>query len=153
MSPQIKESNAKRLADLTFRLLGNCHEKEERLAKKYGLTQAEYRCVRHIYENENINNKDISEKMNLSASRLTRIVDGLVNKGYVIREIERKDRRNMRLFFSDKGIDLMRKINLAYLKVHEEILSNINPEIHDNLLIAITDLLTALEKWLSSEEI
>lgn len=144
-------TNAKRLAALSTALLSNCYEKEERLAKKYGLTQTEYRSIRYIYEKPDIKNKEMAQKMSLSASRLTRIIDGLVEKDYVIREILPADRRSMRIYFSDKGNELIKKMNLAYLKVHEEILSNIDPELHEKLLIAMQSLLDTLEKWLSDK--
>jgi DNA-binding MarR family transcriptional regulator len=47
--------------------------------------------------NEVVNNKLIAERMNLSPSRLTRIIDGLVQKGYITREINPSDRRNMKV--------------------------------------------------------
>jgi len=72
--------NAERLADLTFSLLANCQEKEIRLAEIHSLTQAEFRCLRLFGSNESINNKAIAERMNLSPSRLTRIIDGLFKK-------------------------------------------------------------------------
>ena len=72
--------NAGMLADLTFSLLTTCQEKESRLAEQYGLTQAEFRCLRSFGTEENLNNKSIAERMNLSPSRLTRIIDRLVKK-------------------------------------------------------------------------
>jgi DNA-binding MarR family transcriptional regulator len=140
---------ANALAELTFKLLAGCHEKEEKLAKVYGLTQAEFRCLRQIHENENINNKEIAERMNLSASRLTRIIDGLVQKEYVIREIEPNDRRNMRVFLSAKGTHLVQNLNLAYIHIHEEILKNIDMDQHQPLIVAMKQLLSALEKWIA----
>lgn len=72
--------HAEQLANLTFSLLANCQEKEVRLAEIHGLTQAEFRCLRLFNSEETVNNKKIAERMNLSPSRLTRIIDGLVKK-------------------------------------------------------------------------
>jgi DNA-binding MarR family transcriptional regulator len=77
---KIASLEANQLADLTFKLLANCQEKEARLAEQYGLTQAEFRCLRLFGSKESSNNKAIAERMNLSPSRLTRIIDGLVKK-------------------------------------------------------------------------
>ncbi|MBZ0199184.1 MAG: MarR family transcriptional regulator, partial [Ignavibacteriaceae bacterium] len=99
----VKINQARELADLTFKLLANCQEKEDRLAEQYGLTQAEFRCLRLFGKTETLNNKTIAERMNLSPSRLTRIIDGLVTKNYMLREIEPKDRRNMRVSLSHQG--------------------------------------------------
>ena len=93
---------AERLANLTFSLLANCQEKEVRLAEIHNLTQAEFRCLRLFGTDESVNNKQIAERMNLSPSRLTRIIDGLVEKEYINREIDPNDRRNMRVMLSQK---------------------------------------------------
>ena len=143
------ENTASNLADLTFRLLASCHEKEERLAKNHGLTQAEFRCLRLIQAGENINNREIAERMKLSASRLTRIIDGLVLKGYVMREIEPSDRRNMRVYLSNKGVEFTQKLNGDYLNIHKEILSDIDMVQHKPLINAMTQLLSALERWIA----
>lgn len=150
MSQENTNQIAISLAELTYRLLAGCHEKEERLAKVYGLTQAEFRCLRQIQTKENINNKEIADRMNLSASRLTRIIDGLVKKGFVNREIDPNDRRNMRVSLSPKGITLVEELNGAYINVHEQILHDIDVEQHKPLIEGMRQLLVALEKWIST---
>jgi DNA-binding MarR family transcriptional regulator len=146
---EVKANQAKELADLTFQLLANCQEKEARLAEQYRLTQAEFRCLRLFGKTETLNNKTIAERMNLSPSRLTRIIDGLVTKNYMLREIDTKDRRNMRVSLSHQGTIIVQKLNAAYINIHKEILEDIEEPQHDPLINAMTQLLTALEKWIA----
>jgi DNA-binding MarR family transcriptional regulator len=143
------DSDAKKLADLTFHLLANCQEKEHRLANQHGLTQAEFRCLRYFGASECLNNKQIAERMGLSPSRLTRILDGLVKKHYMDREIEPNDRRNMRVTLSDKGVTIVKKLNLDYVNIHREILSEMEEPQHKSLITAMDHFLTALEKWIA----
>jgi DNA-binding MarR family transcriptional regulator len=143
---------ANQLADLTFKLLANCQAKEERLADQYGLTQAEFRCLRLFGTQLSCNNKTIAEKMNLSPSRLTRIIDGLVKKEYMNREIDPEDRRNMKVTLSKQGKKIVEKLNLAYVNIHSEILDEIEEEQHEPLITAMTHLLSALEKWIAQGE-
>jgi len=147
-----KNSTASRLANLTFSLLANCQEKEVHLAELHGLTQAEFRCLRLFGTDESLNNKTIAERMNLSPSRLTRIIDGLVEKRYIRRQIDSSDRRNMKVNLSKKGKSLVQQLNKAYVDIHEEILMDIDPSQHEQLIIAMTHLLEALEKWLEKTE-
>jgi MarR family transcriptional regulator, organic hydroperoxide resistance regulator len=142
-------STASRLANLTFNLLANCQEKEVHLAELHGLTQAEFRCLRLFGTDESLNNKTIAERMNLSPSRLTRIIDGLVKKEYIRREIDPNDRRNMKVNLSSKGKSLVQQLNKAYVDIHYEILQDIDPSQHEQLIVAMTHLLEALEKWLA----
>jgi len=139
--------DANKLADLTFHLLANCLEKEYRLAESHGLTHAEFRCLRLFGNDEGINNKTIAERMHLSPSRLTRIIDGLVLKGYMKRQIEPNDRRNMRVTLSHKGQQIVSEINNTYTNLHKEILGDINTDQHKPLITAMGHLLIALEKW------
>jgi DNA-binding MarR family transcriptional regulator len=149
MGEKVLTSNANQLADLTFKLLENCQEKEVHLAEKYGLTQAEFRCLRHFGIEGSYNNKSVAERMKLSPSRLTRIIDGLVQKNYMIRVIDSKDRRNMKVSLSKKGLQIVQKLNTAYVDIHREILQDIDKKQHTPLLSAMTSLLSALEKWIA----
>ncbi len=142
-------AEATQLADLTFKLLANCQEKEARLAEQYGLTQAEFRCLRLFGSHQSSNNKQIAERMNLSPSRLTRIIDGLVKKNYMVREIDSDDRRNMRVTLSVQGTEIVEKLNNAYIGIHSEILDEIEGTQHKPLITAMTHLLSALEKWIA----
>ncbi len=139
--------NAGKLADLTFSLLASCQEKEGRLAEQHGLTQAEFRCLRLFGAEESVNNKRIAERMNLSPSRLTRIIDGLVAKDYIIREIDNTDRRNMRVSLSSKGAQIVQLLNSAYVDIHKEILTDIDEMQHKPLISAMTNLLSAVQRW------
>ena len=143
---------AERLANLTFSLLANCQEKEVRLATVHNLTQAEFRCLRFFGTDESVNNKSIAERMNLSPSRLTRIIDGLVEKEYIIREIDPNDRRNMRVMLSRRGKHLVNQLNKAYVQIHSEILQDIDTAQHEPLITAMQHLLEALENWLKKPE-
>ncbi len=144
-----KNENASKLADLTFKLLANCQEKEARLAEKYGLTQSEFRCLRLFNKDDVLNNKQIAERMNLSPSRLTRIIDGLVTKDYINRQIEPTDRRNMKVDLSKRGKVIVQKLNDSYVNIHQEILEDIDKTQHKPLINAMENLLVALQHWIS----
>ncbi len=140
---------AEKLANLTLSLLANCQEKEVRLAEIHSLTQAELRCLRLFGSDEVMNNRAIAERMKLSPSRLTRIIDGLVEKEYVIREIDNKDRRNMKVSLSTRGKALVNQLNKAYVDIHREILQDIDESQHTPLITALMHLLAAFDKWLA----
>ena len=139
---------AERLADLTFNLLARCQEKEAWLAEKHGLFQAEFKCLRLFGSDESLNNTQISKRMKLSPSRSTRIIETLVQKGYMKREIEQSDRRNMSLFLSRRGKTLTNKLNKAFIEIHSEILKDIDVSQHEPLITAMGHLQLAIEKWL-----
>jgi DNA-binding MarR family transcriptional regulator len=98
-------------------------------------------------------------RMNLSRSRITRVVDGLVKKGYMSRGIEPTNRRNMRVTLSRRGKILTTKldreftdIHYEFTDIHYEILQDIDVSKHKTLITAMEHLLTATENWLQKPE-
>ena len=142
------EDNAERLGNLIFEIIPICEEKETSIADKHGLLHAELKCLRLFGVNERLNNKEIAERMHLSPSRLTRIIDRLVKKEYMIREIDKSDRRNMKLSLSRKGKILSNKLYNEFVDVHTEILKGIDNSKHESLLDTMRHLNTAVEGWM-----
>jgi DNA-binding MarR family transcriptional regulator len=140
------KSDAFKLADLTFHLLAHCREKEIRFAEKHDLTQAEFRCLRYFGTNEYMSNKQISQRMKLTPGRLTRIIDSLINKKYMMREIDPTDRRYMRVNLSEHGISLVQRLNNDYANIHLDILSGIEVDQQKPLLTAMSNLVSALKE-------
>jgi len=142
-----KNSDAYKLADLTFHLLVHFREKEIRFAEKHGLTQAEFRCLRYFGTNEYMNNKQISARMKLTPGRLTHIIDSLITKNYMIREIDPNDRRYMRVNLSKNGLSIVQKLNNDYVDIHRDILSGIESHQKKPLIAAMTNLVAAVKIW------
>ena len=136
------------LANLTFSLLARCHAKEAWLAAQRGLFQAEFKCLRLFGADKSLACKEIARRMNLSGSRITRIIDGLVKKGYMSREIDQTDRRNMRVTLSRRGKFLTKKLDREFTDIHYEILQDIDVSKHKILITTLEHLLKATEKWL-----
>ena len=138
---------AESLANLTFNLLARCQAKENWLAEQRGLFQAEFKCLRLFGCDKSLNCKEIAKRMNLSQSRLTRIIDGLVRKGYMNREIDPTDRRNMKVTLSRRGKILTNKIDREFIDMHHEILQHIDVSKHESLINSMEHLLMATDKW------
>ncbi len=139
---------AVRLADLTFNLLTRCQAKENWLAAQQGLFQAEFKCLRIFGSDKSLTCKEIANRMNLRLSRITRVIDGLEKKGYMNREIDQTDRRNMRVTLSRRGKILTTKLDREFTDIHYEILQDIDVSKHKSLINTMEHLLTATEKWL-----
>jgi DNA-binding MarR family transcriptional regulator len=149
MSKKDKYSDCVQIADLIALLFTNCQKKESRFVAKHEVSVVEFRCMRILYEFEQLTVNQCAEKMSLTSSRITRIIDGLVSKKIVNREISKTDRRFYDLSLTTKGIKLVKKINEDYAKIHKEILSTIPDEYYDSMLEGITQLNNAVERWLN----
>jgi DNA-binding MarR family transcriptional regulator len=147
-----KNKTAECIADLTFNLLARCQAKENWLAEQRGLFQAEFKCLRLFGCDKSLNCKEIANRMNLSQGRITRIIDGLEKKGYMKREIDPTDRRNMRVTLSRRGRILTNKLDREFTDMHYEILQDIDVSKHKSLIATMEHLLTATKKWLQESK-
>ncbi len=146
---QSKKSAAE-IAELTFQLLASCQEKEERFAEQLKIHVSEFRCLRAFRGDRSLPVKTLVERINLSGSRLTRILGSLEKRGYIQRLIDEKDRRSITVHLSKKGIELSLKLEERYLQIHEEILDGIPKEVHAPLISGLHNMLSSLQGWLSN---
>jgi DNA-binding MarR family transcriptional regulator len=143
---------AESLADLTHNLLTICQKKEEWVAAQRGLFQVEFKCLRIFGSDKSLTCKEIANRMNLSQSRITRVIDGLEKKEYMNREIDQTDRRNIKVTLSRRGKILTTKLDREFTDIHYEILQDIDVSKHESLFTTMGHLLTASEKWLQKTE-
>ena len=147
-----KNNTAKLLAKITFHLLARYQEHNTRLANERGLTESEFRCLRLFGSDNGLSNKNIAARMNLSESRLTRIIDGLVEKGYMTRGSDRNDWRRLNLTLSRKGKSFAQKLEKFNDDIHLKILNDIKISEHKPLINVMENLYSATEKWLKKSK-
>ncbi len=83
---------------------------EERLQQKFDLSEAEYRGLQSIEEDEKITCQEFSKRMGLSVSRGSRVVDRLCGKNFIERIDCQSDRRCKNIWLTDRGVHVRRKI-------------------------------------------
>ena len=84
--------------------------------------------------------KEIAKHMHITQSRFTHISDTLIEKGYIVRLDDEKDRRAYKIKITKKGQNLIKKFNQIHIKAIDEALR----ELPENELINIAK---NLEKW------
>ncbi len=139
---------ASEIAELTFRLLASCQEKEEHIAKALNISVPEFRLVRIFRGEKQIPVRVLVERSNVSGSRLTRILDSLEKRGYLARSIDSSDRRVIDVTLSRKGLELSRVLEENYLRIHQEILNDIPKELHMPMIAGMHNMLSTMERWL-----
>jgi DNA-binding MarR family transcriptional regulator len=113
-------------------------QKQSNMIKKYGLTLQQYNILRILKgqypEPATINL--LIERMLDKMSNASRIVDRLEKKNYVSRVICKKDRRTVDVLITDKGLEILNKINKCEEKSENNfcILTNSEAKILNKLL-------------------
>ena len=86
------------------------------LASRHGLTAPQLVCLRQLAQTEGIGPGRLAKEVSLSPATITGIVDRLENRGLVTRQRSKWDRRQVELYLTDEGREL---VESAPLPLHE----------------------------------
>jgi MarR family 2-MHQ and catechol resistance regulon transcriptional repressor len=136
---------AERLADLTLGLVGCCQSKQEEIAERAHLSLSEFKCLRAFRRDTEMSVKDIAHRMNLTSSRLTRIIDGLVKKRFVTRHIDPNDRRIINVRLTKQGEAVSKKVTNDCTHVYEQVLGILQSKDHDRIIQAVNELADVMQ--------
>lgn len=109
-----------------------------------GITVAQCHTLVEIGKSTCLSLNQLSEFLTLDKSTMSRTVDNLVNAGLVVRQIDKEDRRYMKITLTTQGTEMVEVINSNMEKYFERILHSI-PEAKRGLVMeALPYLLTAV---------
>ena len=74
---------------------------------KYDLNLIQVLCIARIYNEENLNQKDLSDSLYITKGAITKAIRKLESNGIIIREQSKVDKRHNILKLSQKGKDLI----------------------------------------------
>ena len=150
MKRPISKVLAEQMAELTLSLLEACQLKQELIAAHHGLSVAEFKVFRKFKENSVLSAGELAARMQLSSSRVTRILDGMVEKAVVTREHARDDRRVVEIALTQHGKEIMVELNSDYVRAHEDILGLLPLEECESVVHALAKLDHAMAKWVGA---
>jgi len=100
-----------KLVDILEDLKKECETHEEKVRRSLDLSKAEYNSLLCLSKGEKITCQELSERMNLSVSRGSRVIDKLFEKGYLDRLDCSEDRRCKKVELTTSGVAIRRKID------------------------------------------
>ena len=134
----------KSVINLIFGLKYSCIAKEEKIIRELMLSPAEYRGILSIVPGSEIPCNILSRKMGLSVSRGSRVIDKLINNGYLKENQSKTDQRVTNVELTAKGIKTQRKIHNMLDDCEQMILKNMSEtelESFTSSLTKISDIL------------
>mgnify|MGYP003638206373 CR=1 FL=1 len=96
--------------------------------KQYDLSTPQYNVLR-ILRGQNGNPANLStlqDRMIDKNSNTTRLVDKLINKGWVKRNVCEQNRRKIEMFITDDGLKILKQLDPIIEHNNKNILSNLN---------------------------
>ena len=135
----------RRLQELLGEIMKCCQDRILLESDKFGLLQAELKCLTLFDEERYLTVKGISQKMEITKSRVTKIIDGLVHKGLVERTDDPKDGRVTLISLTPEGKEKSRQLSLFLLDAHQKVLLQMKPSDRKNVLSALELLRSSME--------
>ena len=131
MASSISKQEYEALAAFRYALRQFLHFSEE-AAKTAGLTPQQHQAllaIKGFPNRERVTVAELAERLQIRHHSAVGLVDRLVSKKLVMREIDLLDRRQVQVTLTSRGSDLLESLSAA----HREELSRIGPQI--NLLL------------------
>ncbi len=147
------DSNQNRASDnqivqfqgLISKLFQCCQERLQYQCERFGLPDAELRCLTLFGEERYLTPKGIALKMNLVKSRISKIVSGLVRKKLIQKISDPEDSRVTLLSLTPDGQKKLNDINEFLNDMHMEVLRQIEPEQRKTMITNLELLKASME--------
>jgi len=112
----------------------------------YGFTTAQYYTLLELKNNRDLTMNELSLRLNIASSTASRIVDKLVQNGYIQRVRSEIDRRVVEVSLTSEGQETVQKIHQNVSRFYRATLNNIPEDDLDTVLSSIRILMKAFEK-------
>lgn len=87
--------------------------------RKYRIKMNHLHLLHHIYYNEGISQIELGKKMKIDKITITKLLDKLVEEGYVVRKSSNQDKRVNNLYLTENGKSLQGVLANLIIEVNE----------------------------------
>jgi DNA-binding MarR family transcriptional regulator len=142
---EVPDYQLKQFQELILKLFQCCQERMQYQSERFGLPDAELRCLMLFGEERYLTATGIAFKMNVVKSRVSKIVDGLLKKKLIQRIKDPEDSRVSLLSLTPEGHKKLNHINMFLENVHHQILIQIAPDQRKAVLTNLDILKASME--------
>ena len=91
--------------------------------------------------------KEMIEELEISAGRVTHILTSLEKKNYIVRRVDKADKRNHLVDLTPESKKFINQLSKKHIELHENILNDIGEENKQVVTNVMSQLIEALESW------
>ena len=142
---EVPDYQLKQFQELILKLFQCCQERMQYQCERFGLPDAEFRCLMLFGEERYLTAKGISLKMNVVKSRVSKIIEGLLKKKLVQRIKDPEDSRVSLLSLTPLGHEKLNHINTFLKDIHYQVLMQISPDQRKAVLTNLDILKASME--------
>lgn len=114
--------------------------------KIHNFTTSQCYCLLEVLKSDGLTMQELSNKMNLKASTMTRIIDKLERDGYIKRERYEQDRRVVIALLTDKGRSAAKELDNSLNTYYKQIIEHLPTGKVEEVLESTDLLIKAFEK-------
>ena len=122
-----------------------CQERMQYQSERFGLPEAELRCLLQFQNERYLTAKALAGRLNVAKSRVTKLVDGLLRRRLVERSADPADSRVKLLKLTAAGERLVAEIVSFRRELHGKVLGQFSPEQRSLLLNGLSQLKRSME--------
>jgi DNA-binding MarR family transcriptional regulator len=142
---ELLQYQTRRLKELINEMLKCCDERKLREVKRFALPHAELKCLMLFGTERYLTVKSLTQKMKVAKSRITKIVNGLMQKELVKQMNDPQDTRVKLISLTPAGQKSSREIDSFQGEIFRRMLLHIEPDDRNRTLAALETLHTAME--------
>jgi DNA-binding MarR family transcriptional regulator len=142
---QVSSAQLQQFNDLIARLHRCCQERMQIQSERFGLPEAELRCLMIFGDERYLTPKGIALKMKLAKSRVSRLIDGLGRKKLIQRIKDPGDSRVSLLSLTPAGQKKLQEINRFQEEAHFKVLVQMAPDQRQMVLTNLEILRASME--------
>ncbi len=144
-APAISSYQLRQFQELVMGLFQCCQERMQYQSERFGLPDAELRCLLLFGSQRYLTPKSIARMLNVTKSRVTKLVDGLITRGLVQRVKDPEDSRVYLLSLTPSGQEIWTRVTAFMEQVNREVLSRMPEAGRQNLLSSLILLKESME--------
>lgn len=132
------------------------HERVKQFVRAFGLHQpdqtpcgvqiavSDAHALTEIADHPFLTQRELSERLSLEKSTVSRLIDKLEWRGWVVRQLNDSDRRVATLALTEKGRAVAREITAARANKFNQVLSRIPPSEREHVMNSLDTLIGAM---------
>ncbi len=141
---------ADELQQLTYDLTRYCDICDRFCVEELGVTVSQGDILLALPETGNITMNELSERMKLANSTMTRMADQLIQKKMITRESDPQDRRVVRVQLTKRGQDVKVRLQKTLHDVFSQILLDMPVDQRESIVHSLQTLNQSIVKTLKS---
>ncbi|MDD2330011.1 MAG: MarR family transcriptional regulator [Bacteroidales bacterium] len=125
----------------------------ELVANNVDLTPEQYLLIDLLWDEGPLTQQEIANQMQKDKNSITKLIDGLEKKGYVVRETNPKDRRKNRVIVTKTGEAKKQEITRIAINAADNILGGIPTEELNTVVEVLNKLNKNMKKLLEKKQV